>query len=185
MRSNAMNDIAKELALLHELQGADFVRQLERITSDKRFYSIENETAIFAMGDYQQEDLPSILDAARKAVAFGYRVYLLPNPNNVRTADFIFVRNNIYKMYDLKTIRGKASVLNRLTESIGQTRHVLLNMTTDYNPRLLAKEIHTYFEKNPAGCEVLIFKHKKLISVTRKTLEDKNFVKTFMHSYMK
>lgn len=180
-----MNDIAKELALLHELQGADFVRQLERITSDKRFYSIENETAIFAMGDYRHEDLPSMLDAARKAVAFGYSVFLLPNPNNVRTADFIFVRNNIYKMYDLKTIRGKASVLNRLTESIGQTRHVLLNMTTDYNPRLLAKEIHTYFEKNPAGCEVLIFKHKKLISVTRKTLEDKNFVKTFMHSYMK
>lgn len=180
-----MNDIAKELAKLHDLQGAAFVKQLERIVSNKEFRQVENETNIFAMGDYHHDDLPSILLAARKAVEFGYKVYLLPNPNSVRTADFIFERNKIYKMYDLKTIQGKASVLNRLKESIGQTRHVLLHMTTEYKPRQLAKDIRSYFEENPSGCEVLIIKHKRLISVTRKTVESKDFIKTFLKSYLK
>ena len=88
-------------------------------------------------------------------------------------------------MYDLKTIQGKASVLNRLLESVGQTHHVLLNITTNYNARQLAKEILAYFQINPLGFEVLIFKHKKLLSVTRKSIENKDFVKVFMRTYLK
>jgi len=33
--------------------------------------------------------------------------------------------------------------------------------------------------------EVLIFKHKKLLSVTRKSIENKDFVKVFMRTYLK
>jgi hypothetical protein len=63
-------------------------------------------------------------------------------------------------MYDLKTIHGKASVLNRLLESVGQTTHVLLNMATDYRAISLAGSIKKYFEINPNAMEVLVFKGK-------------------------
>ena len=66
-------------------------------------------------------------------------------------------------MYDLKTIQGKSSVINRLRESIGQTNRVLLNMQTDYNARLLASDIKAYFEENPSANEVMLFKGNKLI----------------------
>ena len=82
-------------------------------------------------------------DAARKAVEHGYRVFVLPNPKGFRTADFIFERKGVYKMLDLKTIIGKASVSSRLIESIGQPTHVVLNMATDYETRQLAKDIQT------------------------------------------
>ena len=59
----------------------------------------------------------------------------------IRTADFIFERKGVYKLFDLKTISGKNSVGNRLRESIGQTNRVLLNMANDYNTRLLASDI--------------------------------------------
>ena len=98
----------------------------------------------------------NLLSAARKAVGYGYRVFILPNPKNIRTADFIFERKGVYKMFDLKTIMGKSSAENRLLESIGQTNHVLLNMATDYEPRLLAKDVKTYFEANKNAREVLI-----------------------------
>jgi len=65
----------------------------------------------------------------------------MPNPKSIRTADFIFERKGIFKMYDLKTIQGKGSVFSRLVESIGQVNHVLLNMATDYDSRLLASDI--------------------------------------------
>ena len=123
--------------------------------------------------------------AARKAVEHGYRVFILPNPKDIRTADFIFERKGVYKMFDLKTISGKSSVDNRLSESIGQTNRVLLHMTTDYNPGTLARSIRRYFELNPLAREVLVYKVKKQISVTRKSLEDDNFFRTFIRRYTK
>ncbi len=88
-------------------------------------------------------------------------------------------------MYDLKTIQGKASVINRLLESIGQTNHVLLNIATDYNARQLAKDILSYFNFNPNAIEVLVYKGSKNIVVKRKSVIDKEFVKKFMFSYYK
>ena len=88
-------------------------------------------------------------------------------------------------MFDLKTISGKNSVGNRLKESIGQTNRVLINMTADYNPSELARRIKHYFEYNPNAKEVLIFKGKKQISVTVKSLEDRKFFQTFIRRYTK
>lgn len=180
-----MLDIVTELAKLHVLHGAAFVKQLELIANRRDFKPLDGETDIYAMGEYQHEDLPLLINAAKKAVEYGYKVFLLPNPSGIRTADFIFEQRGIYKMYDLKTIQGRSSVLNRLLESVGQTNHVLLNMATEYNPRQLAKDILRYFEINPMGQEVMIFKHKKLLSVTRKSIESKDFVKVFMRNYLK
>ena len=179
------NDIAQELAMLQTLTGIDFSRKLEQICQRGEFHPVINETEIFSALSEQDDDYDALISAARRAVTHGYRVYILPNPKGIRTADFIFVRKGIYRLYDLKTIQGKASVLNRLMESIGQTNHVLLNMTTDYQATALARSIKKYFERNPSAVQVLIFRGNKVMSVTRKTLEDRNFVATFTKLYYK
>ncbi len=178
-------DIALELARLHILKGADFISQLKKLTGLRIFKLVDGEIDIFAAEGSHKDDLPSLLDAARKAVAQDNKVYILPNPKGIRTADFIFESRGVYKMYDLKTIQGKASVINRLLESVGQTNHVLLNMTVDYNARLLAKEISKYFHINPNALEILIFKGNKSIVVKRKAVIDKDFIKKFMFTYYK
>ncbi len=38
-------------------------------------------------------------------------------------------------MYDLKTVYGKNSVDSQLLDSIDQANRILLNMTSEYNPR--------------------------------------------------
>lgn len=88
-------------------------------------------------------------------------------------------------MFDLKTISGRNSVDNRLSESVGQTNRVLLHLTSDYNPMRLARSIKRYFELNPNAKEVLVYKGKKQISVTQKSLEDDNFMRTFIRRYVK
>ena len=130
--------LADELAELHFLHGASFIKQLKLITYYGDFHTVENETNIFSTGGERSEDYNYLLDAARKAVEHGYRVFILPNPKGFRTADFIFERKGVYKMFDLKTIHGKSSVMNRLYESVGQTNHVLLNMTINYRAISLA-----------------------------------------------
>ena len=179
------NDIAQMLALLHELQGIDFVRLLRLITERHEFSPLKDDPLIYTVGGEGSDDYDSLLDAARKAVENGYRVFLLPNPKGFRTADFIFERKGVYKMFDLKTIIGRNSVDNRLSESVTQTNRVLLHMKADYNPGTMARCIKRYFELNPNAREVLVFKGMKQISVTRRSLEDNDFFRTFIRRYTK
>ena len=178
-------DIALELARLHILKGADFIRQLKMLTGLSMFRQVNGESDIYSTGGEQSEDYESLLNAARKAVGHGYKVYILPNPNRVRTADFIFERKGIFKMYDLKTIQGHGSAFSRLVESIGQVNHVLLNITTDYDARLLASDIKAYFEVNSDAMEVLIFKGKKQITVDRDFTISPQFHRLFRKRYEK
>jgi len=179
------NDIAQMLALLHELQGIDFVRQLRLITERREFSPLKDAPQIYTVGSEGSEDYHSLLDAAHKAVEHGYSVFVLPNPKGFRTADFIFERKGIYKMFDLKTISGRNSVDNRLSESVTQTNRVLLHMKADYNPGTLARSIKRYFELNPNAREVLVFKGMKQISITRRSLDDNDFFRTFIRRYTK
>lgn len=113
----------------------------------------------------------------KKAFNAGYKVYVLPNPKGVKSADYIFERNGVVKKYDLKTITGQSSIGNRLNESIGQTNRVFLNLVTDYNARSMAVEIKNYFETNKDALEVLIAKGNKFVSVDRIFVNDKNYFK--------
>ena len=170
---------------LHSAKGSGFIWTLKEIASHGGFKPLTGETDIFVVGGETAEDYDNLLNAARKAVEHGYRVFILPNPKGIRTADFIFERKGVYKMFDLKTISGKSSVSNRLLESIGQTNHVLLNMATDYDPRLLAKDVRIYFELNKQAREVLIMKGKKFLSVSRQFVEGKDYFKMFIKRYLK
>lgn len=185
MDENLTNDITLELARLHVLSGIDFTRQLRLIVNRKEFRPVEGLTGVFTAIGPSDEDYPALINAARRAVMHGFQVYILPNPKGIRTADFIFVRKGVYRMYDLKTVQGKSSILNRLVESIGQTNHVLLNMATDYNARLLGLQIQKYFEWNPDAAQILIFKGNKMLSVTRRMLNDRNFIPRFTILYNK
>lgn len=178
-------DIATELAKLHTLTGADFSRQVVCIAQRREFHLIKGENKIYGAGGELSEDFESLFNAARKAVFHGYKVYILPNPHTTRTADFIFERKGIYRTYDLKTIQGKSSVMNRLMESVGQSNRVLLNITANYNGTALARSINKYFERNTNAVEVLIFKGNKVMSITRRTIESKNFISTFCRLYYK
>ena len=176
-------DIAEQLADLHTLKGVGFITMLKEITQQRAFTPLEGDSNIYIIDGMQGDDYDNLLNAARKAVEHGYKVFILPNPKGIRTADFIFERKGVYRLYDLKTIKGKASVDNRLKESIGQSNRILLNMAVDYNPRHLAMAIKRYFEQNQSALEVLIFKGSKIMSIIREDTESYVFIKNFMMKY--
>ena len=160
-------DIAEQLADLHTLKGAGFICLLKEITQQRAFSPLEGESNIYTTVSSKEDDHDNLLNAARKAVEHGYKVYILPNPKGFRTADFIFERKGVYKMFDLKTISGKNSVDNRLSESVGQTNRVLLNMP-QYNTRKLVHNIRKHFIAYSDAIEILIFKGKDEISISRR-----------------
>ena len=180
-----MSDIATELAKLHILKGADYSRQVERIARMGDFHLVEGETKIFSTGGESGDDYSNLLKAAQKAVTHGYKVYILPNPSGTKTPDFIFERKGTFRPYELKTISGRNSVSNRLEDSLGQSNRVLIHLTVNYKASLLALAVKRYFETNKDAIEVLIFKGRKRISVSRELSQSKSFYGLFMRSYFK
>ena len=180
-----MSDFTTELVKLHELSGAAFINQLKLIAARNEFHPLSDENNIYVVGGEQSADYGNLLNAARKAVEHGYKVFILPNPKGFRTADFIFERKGVYRQFDLKTIVGRNSVGNRLKESIGQTDRVLLNMCCDYNIRNLTNEIRRYYELSHSAQEVLLFAGNKEISVKRNVASSKGFLKMMMNSFKK
>ena len=63
------NDIAQMLALLHELQGAAFSRQVESIALHAVFAPYKSDANILIAGGEQKSDFDNLLNAARKAVS--------------------------------------------------------------------------------------------------------------------
>ena len=180
-----MSDFALELEKLLSLHGSDFIRQLKLIASLNDFRPLKNEKGIFTVGGERCGDYQNLLNAARKAACHGYNVFMLPNPKGVRSADFIFEQQGVYKMYDLKTINGNASVGNRLNESIGQSNRVVLNMRCKYDTRALALDIKRYFERSSEPIEVAILKGRKLILIDRQFASSERFLKRFRNLYEK
>ncbi len=178
-----MSDFTLELAKLHQLSGAEFSRQVERIALRKEFHPLDTDKDIFVVGDSKSDDYQNLLLAARKAVEFGYRVYLLPNPTETRTPDFILCKKGVYRTYDLKTVFGKSSVGGSLLDSIGQCNSVLIHMTTEYNTRRLALAIKQYFEVNVRAIEVMIFKGGKRILIKRALATNNDFLRMFIKLY--
>ena len=178
-----MNNITSELAKLHTLTGAEFSRQVERIAQRKEFHPLDTDNDIYTVGGENSDDYQNLLIAARKAVEFGYKVYMLPNPTETRTPDFIFYKKGVYRTYDLKTVFGKASIGGTLLDSVGQCNSILINMTTEYNSRRLALAIKKYFEINDNAIDVLIFKGGKRISVKRALVKNSNFLRLFVKLY--
>ena len=179
------NDIASELAKLQELTGAEFSRQVESIAQMRLSHPIDNEVGIFGTGNYNDNDYLNQVRAARKLVTIGYKVFLLPNPHSGRTPDLIIERRGIYRVYDLKTITGESSAINRLKGSIGQCNQVILNMATNYDPRRLGRDIKQYFGLNPNAVEVMILKGTRQIMVKREFALSSDFVWEFMMRYNK
>ena len=65
-----MNDISLELAKLHLLTGADFIRQLKMIVSSGEFHPVEGEKDIFSAGGEHGEDYENLLNPQAKAIAY-------------------------------------------------------------------------------------------------------------------
>ena len=99
-------------------------------------------------------------------------------------SEAVTIHNKVTPEQYNKTISGKSSAGNRLFDSKGQANRALLNMRTSYNPRKLALNIKDYFADNPDAREVLIFKGKREISVT-KGMINSEFIQAFMRIYYK
>ena len=61
-----MCDFTAELAKLHQLSGAEFSRQVERIALRNEFHPLDTDPGIFSVGGEESDDYQNLLMAARQ-----------------------------------------------------------------------------------------------------------------------
>lgn len=179
------SDITASLKGLQTISGKAFSDALKEITEMKIFWPIDGAKDIYCALGESDKDYANLLKGAKKMSSHGYTVYILPNPATVKSGDYILAKKNFVGLYDLKTISGKSSAINRLMESKGQANRVILNITSGYNPRRLANDIKYYFDSNPEAKEVLVLKGGKMLTTTRTGINDKKWIKRFYEDYTK
>ena len=165
-----------KLDSLQNASSSEYGKILESIISSREFKPVEGHPNVFAM---PSDERTSLLPIADKAVKHGNAVYIMANPKGSKSMDFVFKKNGNIKGYEKKNASGKNSIGNRLEESSSQARRVLINMETNYNPRLLINEIKRHFEYDENCIEVLIYKGGKEISIDRQFFFKKNYVQAF------
>lgn len=162
-----------DAAMRHIMKSKDFRR------------SDECKDIFVTQGFENDQDGPSLMQAAKKAVEHNNKVWILPNPEGARTPDYLFQKGQSIRVYDLKRITGTGSVGTDLNNAKGQSRRFVLDITSNYSPRLLISEIKKAFENDNELTEVLIYKGKKEIVINRNYFTNRNVIKDFIRDWAK
>lgn len=179
------SDITASLRKLQTVSGKAFADALKEMTGMKIFRPVDGMKDIYSAIGESDRDYDNLLGGAKKMSSHGYAVYILPNPTSVKSGDYILAKKNFVGLYDLKTISGESSAGNRLRESKGQANRVILNITSNYNPRRLAADIKNYFDSNSEAEEVIVIKGGRMLTTTRANVRAKKWAKRFYTDYTK
>lgn len=134
---------------------------------------------------FKTGEMPKNLDMARKLVKQGYDVYLMPNPSESNSFDFIIKKQG--KIYDIegKAFNGTSSLGHSLDKGAKQSSKVLVDVIGNTNTKYIFGTVKIAFEKNSSLSEIWLFKGAKLIKVTRNMYNSKNFGINFKNKWNK
>lgn len=131
-------------------------------------------------GSNNYQEFTTNLAAAKKCARHGYDVYMLPNPNEGKSPDFILVKNGKYYAYELKTIYSAASIWERMASALQQSDRIMLDMVDTPSSRYLAERFKNFILDNPQVVDIMIFKGNKELHVNHQVASKKMFIADFM-----
>ena len=152
-------------------------------TELKRLSLAENK--IFTLYTNQYDEIlktgetPNNMQIAQKFVTNGYDVFLLSNPNATKSADFIIRQKNKVFYVEGKTSSGGSSLVHRFEKGAEQADRIAMNFIGLPPTSKITDLIKNVFFYNQGLAELILFKGRRMVVITRKDCLAKNFAKTF------
>lgn len=119
-------------------------------TELQRFSTAENKIYTLYTNQYDEilktGETPNNLQIAQKFVVNGYDVFLLANPHNTKSADFIIRQKNKLFYVEGKTSSGGSALSVRLNEGAKQANRIVINLIGKKRGKSLLSEIKKAFE---------------------------------------
>lgn len=149
----------------------------------KQFTEDENKVYTLNESEYDSilktSEMPNNLQIAQKFVKNKYDVFLLSNPSNTKSADFIIRRNGNLYYVEGKTFVGNNSLDHLLEKGCFQSERIVVNVLGNKNVSYLSKVIKQSFEQHRNLKELFLLKKMRMICITRMMVLSKNFMKEF------
>lgn len=171
------------------------VAVLKWIVNDPEFQKLKRfsneENAVYGLNISQYDDIllsgemPKNLQIAHKFVKNHYDVFLLSNPSDTKSADFVIRRNGLLYYVEGKTSSGGGALLTRLADGAKQSSHIAVNFLHYPSIRVLISNIQEVFHNNCELQKMFLFKGSRLISVQRDEVSGKNFERNFYRLWKK
>ncbi len=176
-RRNAAQSNREKVALDKEMiSNGGFIRSDYHSTAHGSIFATEELPKKISKEDLE---LSKNIQMARKMADNGYDCYLLSNPNNTKSADFIFVKKGKVLYTEGKLSTGKSSLDHNLSKGGRQAERILIDMTGTDDTNYIASQLQKAFEKNGGLKEVMLLKGKRMILVTADTASQKDFSNKF------
>lgn len=161
------------------------VSVLKWIVSQPQFLEMkrftEDEYKIYALneGEYDEilksGEMPNNLQIAQKFIKNKFDVFLLSNPSNTKSADFILHQKEKLFYVEGKTSSGGGALATRLNDGAKQSDRIAINLQRQMNTKDVFKEIVDAFHKNENIKVLYLFKKTRLIQLDRFIVESKDF----------
>lgn len=172
---------------------AEKVELLKQMVSDRNFkrldYHSTKDNSIFGMGmlmfdkRLKEGEMPANLALAKKFVAKGYDVYMLPNPKNTRSADYILRKDNKLYYTEGKFLTGKNSLDHKFYKE--QSERISIDVMSSISANYVSSIVKTSFEQYGNLKEVILFKGSRMITIDRRKAGNKKFEKFFVKIWNK
>lgn len=150
----------------------------------KRF--TEGENKIFTLNESQYAkilisgEMPKNLQIAHKFVKNKYDVFILSNPSNTKSADFIIRQKDKLFYVEGKTSIGGASFSQRLKEGVSQSDRIVINLIAEMKEKCFRKEIIAAFSQYESLKCIMVFRGSRLFWIDRKIVFTTRF-EDFLH----
>lgn len=134
---------------------------------------------------FKYGEMPKNLDMARKLAKLGYDVYMMPNPSESNSFDFIITKKG--KIYDIegKAFNGANTLDHLLDKGVKQSSRILVDAIGNTNTKYIFGTTKSAFERNSNLSEIWLLKGSKLVKVTRNMYASKHFDVNFKKSWNK
>ena len=132
-----------------------------------------------------QKEMPKNLTIAKKLANNDYNVYLLSNPNTIKSADFILEKKGKLYYVEGKTLDGANSLDTMLSKGANQSDRIVVDIIGTNDADYISREVKFAFQQNKDLKEILLLKGSRLISFKRDAIKSKHFEDTFRKEWTK
>jgi len=130
--------------------------------------------------DYKnEEETPKNVHLAMKLANSGMNVYLIPNTNETKSADYVIEENGKYYYAEGKVTTGQNAIYNGVKKGSGQSDLIIINISANIDPNSAIQQIKRAFGEFGGVREVWIYKGNVRIVVNRKWVYSKHFNSDF------
>ncbi len=156
-----------------------WIVEQQQFTEIKRF--TEDENAIFTLNENEYDEIlkngemPKNLQIAQKFVKNKFDVFLLSNPSNTKSADFIIRKKGKLFYVEGKTSSGGSALTTRLFDGAKQSDRIALNLMKTSSIKSIATSLKKAFEKNPYLKTIYLFKNSDMIVIDSYLARSRNF----------